>query len=98
VVPDVRKSLEVGAVILATVRIVPETDRHRRERRCANELAFLFPHRAAISREDLDFHTEAAALELAAIYGQQGIAESEAGHDVRTARDRRELQVLFHLR
>ena len=46
-----------------------------------------------VGREDLDLHAEAAALQLAAMDGQQRIAEREARDQVGAARDRRELHV-----
>src|SRR5262249_55477565 len=56
VTPDVREAREVRLVIEAPVRVVPETDRHRRERRGADELAFRTAQRAAVRVEDLDLH------------------------------------------
>ena len=54
VAPDAGKPLEVGIAILAAVGIVPEADRHRRERRRADQLALLADHRRALIVVDLD--------------------------------------------
>src|SRR5581483_2634423 len=80
------------------VRIVPEPDRHRGERRRADELAFLLAHRTAVFVVHLDLHAESAALDLPAPDRTGGIAEREAAHDVRAAGDRCELNVAFHVR
>ena len=66
VAPDVGEALEVGGAVFLAVGIVPEADRHRRERRGADELALLAAHRLAVVVEDVDRHAEAAALDLAA--------------------------------
>ena len=62
VVPDARKPLEVRRVVLAAVRIVPEADRHRRERRRADQLALLLPRTDVPGLvEHLDLHAEPRA-------------------------------------
>ena len=98
VAPDARKALEIGSLVFRTAGIVPEPDRHRRKRRCADELPT--PTRASGDRlalvvVDVDRETEAAALELAAPHGQRRIAKREARHDVGAAGDRREAKIVL---
>src|SRR5439155_6406581 len=84
------ETLEVRRAILGTVRVVPESNWHRRERRSADELALLPAHRLAILVEDLDLHPQSAALQLTAPDGPRRTTEREAGDDVSAARDRRQ--------
>ncbi len=93
VVPDAAKALEVGRAVAGAAGVVPEPERHRRERGGADELAFLLDDRPPFVVPDLHLHAEPAALQLAAIHGKERVAEREAGNDVRAPGDRGELHV-----
>src|SRR5690606_27920241 len=56
VAPDAGEALEIRRAKLAPVRVVPEAERHRRERRCADELALAAANRPASFVEYLDVH------------------------------------------
>ena len=93
--PDVRVLVEVRGVVALAAAIVPEAERHRRERLGADELAFLIHHRIAVLVVHLDRQAERAALHLAAIDRQHGVGVGKGAHDVGTAGDRRQADVLF---
>src|SRR5262249_31179454 len=66
VMPDVGIALEIGGAIAFAVGIIPESDRHRRKWRRADQLTLLALDRFALVVPDLDLHAEAAHLDLAA--------------------------------
>src|SRR5205085_7807686 len=94
--PYAGKVIEVGGAVLLRAGIVPEVDRHARKGRRADELTRLAAHRASLVVEDLDRHAESAHLDLAAPYGSDRIAESEAGDEVRAATNAAETDVALH--
>ena len=66
------KRSKYAARYLRAVGVVPEADRHRRERRRADELALLAARAAApCSSNTSTVHAEAAALQLAAPHRQR---------------------------
>src|SRR5208283_1781427 len=75
--PNIGEAREVGVLVPLAARIVPEADRHRRERPSADELALGSENAAAVVIPDFDGHAEARALNLAANDGRPGIAEHE---------------------
>ena len=94
VAPDAGEALEVGGAVFRAVGIVPEADRHRRERRACRRARPCSPASGlAVVVEDVDLHAEPAALDLAAPDRQRRIAEHEAGDDVGAAGDRGEVHV-----
>ena len=94
VAPRAGKALEIRRAVAAPVRIVPEAYRHRRKRQRANELALLTGGQGlAAVPEHCDAHAEPGSLQLAAVDRGYGIAQREAGHDVRPSGDRREEHV-----
>jgi hypothetical protein len=80
-------------VVFRTVGVVPEADRHHRERAGTDQFALFTAHRPAQVVEHLDGHAQPGALDFAAMHRAVGIADDEAGNDVGAARDRRKLDV-----
>src|SRR5690606_26921032 len=68
VAPHPGEALEIGGAVPGSIRIVPEADRHRGERRGADQLALLADDRLTRLVPYLDLHAEAAGLDLAAPY------------------------------
>ncbi len=95
VTPDIREALEIGLPVFRIAGVVPERDRHRGERGRANELAFLFANGLTPIVEYFHFHSQAAALELAAIHGKGRIADGETRDQIGAPGDGGKLQVLF---
>ena len=95
VAPDVREAVEIGAVVLGAIRVVPERDRHGGEGLRAHQLARLAAHGPAGVVEHVHRHAEAQRLQLAPPDRAHGVAEGKAGDDVRAARDRSQLQVVL---
>ena len=96
VMPHAGEALEVRGPVLAPVGVVPESDRHARERRGAHQLAALAAHRAAGVIEDLHPQAEAAALDLPAMDRPRRAPQGEARNDVGSPGDRGEQQVGLH--
>ena len=94
--PHPRPSLEVRRPILASVRIIPECDRHARKRCRTDQLTRLAHQRTSIVAPHLDAHSVAARLKLSAIDGLRGIAKGEAGDDVGAAADAAQSDVRLH--
>src|SRR5581483_6954359 len=96
VAPDVRIFFEVSPPVLAAVRVVPEPERHRRERLGAHELTFLSAHGFPFIVVYLDLHAETPALNLAAPHREERIAEHEAGNQIGAPGDGGETDVALH--
>ncbi len=77
VTPHVRVFFEICGPVFFSVGVVPEADRHRRERSRAYELAFGAAYRLALLIEHFNFHSQTPALNFAAPYRQNRIAEHE---------------------
>ena len=95
--PDTGIYAEVRVVILNTIWIVPEVDRHGGRRRLADQLALLIGHGRALLIVGIDLHPQPGALQLSGVDGQDGTACGKTAIDVRTARDRIEVQIGFDL-
>jgi hypothetical protein len=95
--PDIVKAFEIGRVILLAVRVVPEAHRHGREWPGAHQFTLFATYRPTHIIKHIDRHAEAAALDFAAIHRQHRITEHEAGHDIRTARNRSQQNVRLDL-
>ena len=93
--PDAGEALEVGGAETAAVLVLPEAQRHRRERFAADQLALAFTQPLTFVVPHLDRHTQALALQLATPDRRGRIAEGEAGDDVGAAGDRRQAQIRF---
>src|SRR5450631_844083 len=93
VAPHARETLEVRGVVLGAVGVVPETDRHRGERRRAYQLAFLLAHWLAVAIVDVYAEPQTTALQLATPYRARRAPERETRDDVRPARDRRQTKI-----
>src|SRR5581483_10270736 len=85
VAPDVRIALEVGGAVPGAVGVIPEADRHGRERPGADQLALLLRHRLSGVVEHLHRHAEPLGLDLSAPHRPRRVAEDEARHDVGAA-------------
>ena len=77
---------------IRAVGIVPEADRHRRERLGADELTLL-RRTGCRRRPDVDRHAQARCPGFRRARRAAGIAEHEAGDDVGAAGDRGEVHV-----
>eukprot|EP00160_Parvularia_atlantis_P006163 Unigene1535_Nuclearia_a/m.4776 Unigene1535_Nuclearia_a/g.4776 ORF Unigene1535_Nuclearia_a/g.4776 Unigene1535_Nuclearia_a/m.4776 type:complete len:319 (-) Unigene1535_Nuclearia_a:1194-2150(-) len=93
VVPHARELRKVRLGVLGPVGVVPEEDRHARERLGADEVALNALDRLALERPRFDAHAQVAALDLAAIHGQVAVGPGKERHDVRAAGDRAEQHV-----
>src|SRR5689334_25122190 len=95
--PDAGEVIEVGSAVLRAVGIIPERDRHARERLRANELTRNQSHWATAVIENIDRHSQPRRLNLATVHRQNRIAEYETGDDVAAATDAGEMNVGFDL-
>ena len=91
--PHVVEPGEVRVVVLASVGVVPEADRHRRKGADADELALLADDAPSVVVEGVHIEPEPQALDLAAVDRDGGVAHHEAGDDVGAAADRGEADV-----
>ena len=95
--PDALEAVEVGGVVAAAVVIAPEAQRHRRERRGADQLAAPLAQGLAFVVVDLQIDAEDRHLQLAAVDRQGRGAADEAAQQVRPAGDRGDVQVGLHV-
>ena len=91
VTPDSVETIEIGSMVPGPSFVFPETNRHHRKTTRANQFAFLATNRMSGIVKYLDRHAQASALDFAPINRSVGIANHEAGNDVRTAGYRGEL-------
>ena len=82
--------LEVAGAVARAVVVAPQEEGHRGHRLGDHELADLVDHRLAVLVEGLDRGAERAALELAAVDGEQRDAADEGRADVGAAAGREE--------
>ena len=82
--------LEVAGAVAAAVLVAPEEDRHRGHRLGDDQLADLVDHGVAVLVPGLDRGAERAALQLAAVDGQERDAADEGGAEVGAAAGREE--------
>jgi hypothetical protein len=97
VTPDVRKSREVGVVILLVPCVVPKSDGHGRKRSGTDQFAFFVQKRAPVLIVDFNLQGKCAALNLAFVDGKYWAALREARDDVGTARDGRQLDIRLYV-
>src|SRR5690606_37952370 len=93
--PDTREAPEIGAAIFRAIGIVPEADRHGRERTGTDEFALLARDGPSLLVPDLDRHAEALRLDFAAPDGKQRRAKHETGNNIGAARNGAESDILL---
>ena len=91
--PDIVEALEIGGLIFRAFGIVPKLQRHARECLGTDQLTFFAAHRLAIVVPDIDCHAKASTLNFAQPDRFGRNAQYEAGHDIRTAGNGREMHV-----
>ena len=69
--PNAGEGVEVGILVTLTIRVLPEADRHGRQRLSADQFAPAFADRLAVVAIGHGVHAQEAALDFAATHGQQ---------------------------
>lgn len=93
VLPDSGEHSKVCVMVSFARRIVPESQRHRRSRLFADELALNVSYRLSVDIETVYSHTETGSLKFVGINGAYGITRSKAAVNIRTARNGAEMKV-----
>ena len=96
--PDTRKIFEIGSAIFGITRIIPERHRHGGKRGAAHQLAFAIRLRSALLIPDLDFHSQAQALDFATPDRQDGIAQHKTTANIGATGHRAQQHILFYRR
>ncbi len=85
--PHSGKPLEIRGAVLEPAWIVPKRHRHTGKRFRTHELPRCSAQRRARRSDDVHRHAESAGLQLAAPDGAGGVADGEAGDDLRPPAD-----------
>ena len=97
VTPDTGKALEIGGTVSGAIGVIPESERHARERCSAHQFALFLPNRVTVLVEHLDPHAQPAALQFSTPDRQHHAAQCKARDDVSAAGDRRQTDISLDL-
>ena len=95
--PDAGKGGEVGLVIAAAVRVVPESYRHGRKAGAADQLPFFTHQQRPGTVNKVHIHAQSTALQLAPVHRQERAAQGKTGENIGAARDRRQPNIGFDI-